>query len=388
MFRFVYNFFSFGGVETLIARVGNYCAETENEAVIYCKDIISDIKAELKLNRVKVVIADKPSRQAIKDYKDGDFVITFLLNDFFLCEAETKNKKDYYKIICYVVHINGLVYITKYRWLNKILFSLNRDVLFSYITNNQILFMDKQCFESTKEYYDFKNLDSSDYIIHLPMQDIQTDSDSIKRRSIERKKEFTILTVFRSEFPFKGYVKELVYICAYLNKSFPRIKLILVTSDEDTVTLEKWVKESKKDGFSNIHIYKNIRPSKLANLYNVSSLYIGMGTTVLEAASYGVIPITVEPYIYQCKTSGFFYDNPDIIATDIGKGKDILEFIVKIINMPDDEYILKSYECQKIYKDLYSMHNFNNRLMKIKKTNIHYIKLIQIFEAKLYGYKH
>jgi len=89
-----------------------------------------------------------------------------------------------------------------------------------------------------------------------------------------------------------------------------------------------------------------------------AKLYVGMGTTVLEAANLGTPSLLAKSYTYDFSTSGLFSENPSaLVASESEVVPDAAAAMLEVIDMDQNEYVQLcektkeavdlNYDCEK-----------------------------------------
>lgn len=325
-----------GGSETLILRLIKWYADKGyriilmNESFTDDKSLLVDIESISGLeyysyNKLKHTFSDINNVELEFEENDNVYINTLQLWDFFRCIRFFFNCKYscrfFYSI--YIVHPFCTL-------MNRVIsFVIGKQIVISLIKGEHIVFMDEQTVASTAVYYNIKKTINQMRIIRLPIF-IRNKKDSIDISN------FNILSITRFDFPFKGYVLGLIddYVC--LNKEYRNTSLTIIgTGEGKNIVLDK-VHELPEAIQRNISIIDSVPYSQIESYIKEASVYVGMGTTVLDAANYNRICIIATPYQLSNLSNGFFHTNCFAIA-EMYNGKreyetfyDLLSYLLKI----------------------------------------------------------
>ena len=365
VYRNVYS----GGADTLILRLAKYLSR--NDEVHVCTKNIHD---SYILNQFKTFhIPYDKSPDYIKialNYiqKPTDIILCLNPDDFYRIETMSREKRQRCKRILYVVHISALYYSgdsSIRRWASKFIL---RGMVNSYYKNGNIIFMDEQTLKHSCTFFGLDYTKYNNGFYRIPIESFEVNKEDIRLRAIQKSNIFSILSIARADFPYKGYLKGLIFASGELSKKFGNIELTIVTSREGSKILDNWVCEAQTIYGCKINVLKDIPNDKLTEIYKTASVYVGMGTTLIEAADKAVITYPIALNTYECKTKGDFIYFYDVLAFDSNEGEDIKKHLVRIINLDKKDYELMCLRTKEVCDQEYSMDSF---VTKLKTTTIY-----------------
>lgn len=357
-----------GGAQTLMYRIAREAKKLNIETVLHCKVLVDAQKQLLDEFKILVVVHRKWFNPKAINLEDDDVVITLLPHDYLKCKEHATRWELQCKILLYIVHPLALVNFCRptslIRYLSKV------DIC-NGIRSGNIIFMDQQCIDTTFEKYRFDFSREEAVIVRLPieMQPACSDEDIIRRIQ-----NFEILTVTRSAFPFKGYVRGLIQVFNNIcRESRQHLSLVIVTATSpgnDVDTMKRWIEESPfKD---KITLALNVDNTSLRDYYASSSLYIGMGTTILEAAERSVPAVSVEAYTYDCLADYWFFKKPGDLVVREGEGRSIEPLIENLLAIDSEEYLSIARASRNAVAVMYTFNAFFDCVFKTgnKQNNI------------------
>lgn len=350
---FFYKYCCLGGAELLIAKLSKFFSENASVALI-CQSITPDIKKEIEKSGVRIIQVDVWDstlymKQRIKEYSEP-YCITFVLNDYIMLRGICTSTKH---TILYAIHFYVLVgnQNSKFKKLRK---KLREHYLPVAIRDNSIVVMDETIIREAKNFYG-KSIEFSslyDKIVRISVEDSGFDAD--KYNSKNPKTELRILAIARADFPFKGYLLGLV-------RKFPEyydcntyLDIVAYGPGENRIIEEINKLPSKMS--EHISLYGKMEYDQLIPIIDKSCLYVGMGTTILDASVRKVIAIPVVPYTEAVVANSFFYENYKSVICDVDEDR-FLTLVNRLKEMSLDEYheicdfsrniVLKYYETKK-----------------------------------------
>ena len=372
MLKLVYQDVYLGGAETFLLRIGEFFVDKGINVTLYCEKIFSEeIKEEYTKAGINVFQSKNAPKEAFRDVAEEDIFLTISLYFYLECLVIKTQKKKANKLFYYVVHPYNSLHITRSKLLNRMTLQIYKNILCAAIESGTMFFMDEMCTHEFSRFYNMKN-NMAYKIVYLPMKIVPLNASVIEQRIEERKRIFDILTIARSEFPFKGYIRDLIKIYGKLKSQNENCKLTIISSGRDIDKLKEWISDAIKDGVKNIELYENVSPSQLKKYYERASCYIGQGTTLLDACNYGVPALPIEAYTYELKSKGFFDEVQGCLGAPFGTGENAEAYVEHIIKMNDDEYRKLLVNCRNVFEKKYDIKlfsrylTFNNFLFEYK----------------------
>lgn len=360
-----------GGTGTLSIRIGEWLVDSGYEVIYVCQTI-NDINNAESMKEKGIIVfrweINEIAKNIINAYDGCQFIfLTYSLDEFLFVET-LKKKLVIQKNILYVVHTFGLVkgvnYNSKIRKIIKFFYS---NVIKRLIYNKSIIFMDNLCIEETEKYYDIRINKNDNIVFNLPIK--VEEIDPIKIANKTKQNTFSILTIMRAELPFKGYIIGLIDDFRILSDIYENLTLTIVTFGADINAVYVKINELPDKIKCKISIYGKTPYEMLEEYFNQANIFIGMGTTLLDAVNHGVPSIVVQSYTYNSNSSGFFHNQPEMLVAYEDKLVPTIELIKQVIQMSEYEYIdLCKIEYEAL-ENYYNIDKFANNLVDKKKYN-------------------
>lgn len=392
-----YNYNALGGIESMIIRMAIFCKKmnigfsfigslADNESSI---QFINDLKRQgantIILRRKKNTNFGEIIRKLY--IQNNSTIITFNYFEYFQILRFIKKNNISVNLWMYIVH-------PSIHTISKIVFlkPLYKFILLRLYKNNAIFFMDEDCIKINEEYYNVSLKKSYNNIIRIPI-DFGND---YKEKKIFDGKKMKLISVSRLDFPFKGYQIGLLKEFEQLNLEYPETSLIIVGYGSGyTKLLEEFNKLSSKVK-NNITIIKGISYDKLYGLLIENDIYIGMGTTILDAIKCGLPALTVYAYTYDAFSTGYFCDHPQNIG-GIEKGItypkiNIYSLLNELVHMSSKQYSILVKKCfieaKKIYDYKLILSNILNIVndQKYKKLDIFVFNIFCFIQISIQKY--
>jgi len=365
-----------GGTATLSIRIGEWLVNNGYE-VLYIYQNHNDMN-NVKTMKEKGIQVYKWGLKEIvnnlsKKYNSYKFnVLTYSLNEFLFVET-LKKRLHIIKSTLYVVSSKGLIKGSKLRSIFRgITLIFYTKIIKELIKNRSVLFMNKVSLDLTEEYFGVTIKNKKDIIYYLPIEIQPYDKNTVSRKA--ELETFNILTITRADFPFKGYIIGLIDDFKKLCDIHDNMTLTIITFGKDEDKIAEKIKKLPSEVQSKINLIGRTPYEKLREYFVQSHLFLGMGTTVLDAVNHSVPAIVVQPYTYENKTPGFFHKQP-VRLTYEGNLVTAVKFMESVIQMDKHEYeelckkeydMLKKYYCIDTF-GTYLINNKNGR--GVKKIN-------------------
>lgn len=335
-----------GGIETLTLRMAKMLKKRGHEVECYFHTI--DTLSEIEFSSLKVYYRLYDSLPC--DYHSNDIIIVFEMDTYLHLVQKQKKTNKKYNIFLYVVHPLTFDYFAKNYLQHRtkgVLFKSYCKFLDSAIKNKHIIFMDEECRKYISDKYGINSSNMSHLIVPLVLGKNTISCNNPKIRN-------SILTVSRADFPFKGYIKGLINQFEKYLKSGKEGKLTIISSGQHLNEIKRWISNTDSSIQEKIQLITNVPYTELFSYYESNEVYIGMGTTVLEAASCGTISIPVASYTFDCVSTGFLMDNPFAVTADKNNSKDTFYFVNQVLSFSAEELNKFQIRSKQIIEECYS----------------------------------
>lgn len=354
-----FSHFDMGGLQTFIVRVCKWAKLNGIDACVFYQTIDSKMIALCGEENIEYInkfdvnsVGDEICKS--KNTYDETIIITFELPEFLMFEQISKKylHKSDVKHFIYNVSVNGMIFGREFKGLvGKIIYNFYNNISIKYANNGQLLFMDNETRQAACNYFSIDV--SMDCVMLLPMF---IDEEPKIRKAPEIK---NILTVSRADFPYKGYLMGLVEDFEDLSKKY-KVHLDIVSFGPDIDRLKNRINQSPCK--NNITLYEGKTLSEIQILLNDTYLYVGMGTTVLDASNQGVPSVVTFHSTMDNIASGYFYENPSVVGK-FGNGIIAKKLIENALNWSEDEYIEYQKLSYSSYKENYDINKFMCKLL-------------------------
>jgi len=373
-----------GGTATLSIRIGEWLVNNGYEVLYICQNY-NDMNNVRTMKEKGIQVYKWGLKQIVnklsKKYNSCNFnVLTYSLNEFLFVET-LKERLHITKITLYVVSSNGLIKGSKLHSIfNGITSILYAKIIKELVTNESVIFMNNASLDLTEKYFGLTIKNKEDIIYYLPIEVRPYDKNTISRKA--ELETFNILTIARADFNFKGYIIGLIDDFKQLCDIHDNMTLTIVTFGKDEDKIAEKIKKLPNEVQSKINLIGRTPYEKLREYFAQSHLFLGMGTTVLDAVNHSVPAIVVQPYTYENKTPGFFHKQP-VRLTYEGNLVPAVKFMESVIQMDKHEYEELCKKEHDTLKEYYCMDKFGNYLVSdetgrgVKKINSFDLKIHQ-----------
>lgn len=379
-----------GGSQTYIFRMMEYMDKQNVRKIIFIWDgeiIADEWKVLIEKYNIEIYFFSQFNPLEIPKSFDGNPVefrknenvisITMRTESFInSCFLERKFKHANIRSFYYILHSNLL----RLKIDNKHVRKIYKRLALKGILADRLFFMDQYTKGNAENYFG-KKLNSP--VIRLGMKIPELDETFIDNRI--NSKVFTILSVSRMAFPFKGYNVGLLEDYIRLKKEYSDIRLVLVGSGEGVIELKNRL-NSEPDYIRNDVIFcGTIEYEGLREYFAQANVFVGMGTTVLDAANTGLITVTALAYQKDNYSGGFFHDDVNSIGYIYNKGNEkgnFYDYIKEVYNYDEAKYRECSEKTYALYKEEYDIGMVMGKILNLKTKR----KRPGLYEIELYKF--
>lgn len=358
-----------GGTATLSYRIGQKF-QNEGYDVYYIYELANDTNNEKMLigDRFKLIRTNerkwkKTIIDTCKKYKNA-ILITYTIDYFTLIDTINIDDVNIHKYL-YVVSTASIVRGASKKGLSNVeelicRFSnnLNRRYIENLYINRQLMFMDDVTIKTARHSLSLPFNDAEKHIFLLPY--------NIKEKPEFRyKKDNIIITMSRISFPFKEYLIGLIDAFTKIVEKTP-CELWVIGDGESRNVLEAKIASLPVPVKKQIKMFNTVSYDKIDEILNCGKVFVGMGTSILDASSNGVPSLAVSEYRTDCVGKGWFIDHPQYVGflRDDNEVHSLMGFLLDVFNMGKEEYVDLSKAHYKCVVEYYSMDSFYNRLIE------------------------
>ncbi len=370
---------AYGGSQLQICRIGQWASSNNINFYVFAETMTNTEVIELlKQSRAHLcevgIYNTRPIEKLMKEICKDKTIQVQVINFTFMHYLDMeyiKNKcRLSFKNIMIDIHPKAFELGTKIKngIIKKIYTTEIKKTFLAMNKTRDLFFMDEVNIKNSEEFFDCK-LDPAPQITRVPMF-FEEDFDwRIKaERAFENN---TILTVTRAEFPFKGYVLGLIDDFKEIAGIYDDYKLEIICGGDDIERVEKKINELPSQIKKRVSLHYWMSNDEVKEEMIKCKVFIGMGSTLLEAASVYRPAITVRYYTEENLARDFIADAPNIVVQREDCESRAIDLIIKVINSEKKAY----YEMCK--------NSFEN-VRKVYDTNVVMKKLVN---AKVKGYK-
>lgn len=336
----------FGGSQTLIYRMCEWLHEKKIKTVVMCNSA-DNTEIVSKLKNINVEIDCFPP----ENYKYTKNTLVSLLNENKNLLVVSFGFDRYMNIECtkakYHLEFNNIIYdiipITffkgegvKSKFLKQHAKKVYSKVVLRMLANNAIRTLEDTYITGVRDYFNFTEEEFSPKILRLPMKCKRLDNyERIIKQGFESD---LILSAARADFPFKGYLVGLVDQFCEIKKEMPSVKLKIFSDGGDMHILRDKVNTVPEEIRKDISLNGWISYEELYQEMQKAKIYIGMGTTVMDAALNYKPSVVVSFDTMNCLSAGLFTDNPYCTATHGDGYPEATETLKRVLKSSFEEY--------------------------------------------------
>lgn len=389
-YLFIYRKLILGGCELVIFKWAKELIGKGHQVDLLCNSITKQMYEKYETIGITIHVTSKGFNDAIQQlYVKSDEsqeirVVTFLLDDFleaYFTKISTSNKKT----ILYTVHPAALIPEEQNRETRNLVrifyWKCLKRAIDVYASHKNIICMDRQTISTYSDYFRLNNdIENKKFcIIHIPVDDLGSPENNDDEND-----DFMVLSVARADFPFKGYLLGLV---DYINNNdiCDKVRFVIVSTGKDIDELKDRILSLPEEKRKRVKLIEGIEHEKLSELYNESSLYIGMGTTVVEAAMCKTLTIPVAAYTEKLLADHFFHQDPESVTADINCINRFNELFIESISMNIQDREMIKAKSRNLALENYGIETFVDFMGKAFAAMNYdgsYLALREIYKAK------
>jgi hypothetical protein len=349
-----------GGNETLIIRLINWYEKNLFDVILLTEEPIQDstLLKDISNNyyfynkKAKYFSTEAGTKLSFDD-RNLVLILSFTFIDLFKC-YKWFTKKEYqcrftYRI--YIVHpFSNYIFSSKIKFLNLLI----RPLIRLFLKRRIIFFMDEEVHNDCYNRYKITENNGNNTIVRLPME--IKDFDIIKQKD----SIINILTVSRFDFPFKAYILGLIDSFKSIALTNQNVTLTIIGYGNGEAVVRQRIMTLKENIKNRINLINKVPYSEIDRYIDQCDLFVGMGTTILDAANRNKISITAVAFQENDYSLGFFHDD----FTKLGEifNKDhcmqylhFSDLIRQIINIDNKTYIEKGIFSKYLLKNYFNI---------------------------------
>lgn len=381
----------YGGTQTQILRMARWFVKHNVPVAIICEsaaniEIIDQLK-DIKVPYHEIGMSNiDATGKYIKKYYDVHqnlCVINFTWNHYLDVDVVKSRHRIEFNNYLYCVHPKAVFKGANLRWglLKKPYIALLKKWLMRMNANGAVVFMDEADIESSENYFDISLIPVPE-IFRIPMD--FHDNPKWKESALVSYENNMIMTVSRAEFPFKGYMLGLIDDYEELFEEKPDIKLEIVSSGDDFSLLEDKISKLDQRIQDSIIIHHWMTNDKLQQEMEKCKVYIGMGTTILDASRMYRPAIPVRFYTNNNNAEHYVGDRPEYLVAPENCEKKAIYLLREILEWDKKTYL---ENCEKSYTRTKAVYDENIVLKRwLEKNNNNKKGILSFWESILHYY--
>ena len=355
-----------GGIEVCFSKLMKYCLMQKYRVIwitnedCYKRASFRNIIDDDRIEKILVSPLQKligGAGQSKIQFTENENVIMLSCDILNFADAEGLREKNNVKTFYHFMllpHYTGSAYyperLFESKYLKKKCFA-NMEIIAKQLVFNDCVraFSEIQLTAYENNYkvkIDEKNEKTLKSVEQTPVLDLEKLTERAKRR----KNKITITTCARFDFPHKAYILGLIEAFEMVSKKYSHIELIIVGYGDGQKEIENKINELPSEIANKIKMVGKKDPDDLIDIYNNSTINVGLAGALLDGAACGLPSLVVQHYSPECNCFGFLEDVRTDIA--IGIGNSIAPYLEKLVTCSNDEYIKHGLEAYKTQVEL------------------------------------
>ena len=339
MYFLLYRNIALGGIETLILREACWVNEhTVDRSMVLCHKISEQMKISFEKSYVDYKILPSWSSGEISkelhSMQTVEMVKYFSFEDYLKFVIHNPDLFENSRSMYHCVHPMNSFILKARGGLHIVFWNALANVTSYMVETNRFRFMDDETLDQTLQFYGIEVKETyRQHYLRIPylIRDLPF-------KTLDASEKRNILVIARAEFPFKGYLLGVVRAMPDVMEHYPNVSLTIVSSGDDMERLEKEINQLTEQCKTHISLHKDKRPEELDAYYCEADIFIGMGTTVLEAANYGIPIVMAKPYTEKFLSNGLFHISPTDLGNCSLEGKPGLEDIFELLDTSTEQW--------------------------------------------------
>lgn len=308
----VCNTVELSGGELLLERIAKKLAKS-SFVRLCCTRITQEMLSHFINSNVEIKIIERwKTNEELFEGLDitSEIRIITLLWDYY-CKIISKKEKSNIKVLLYTVHPLNAISGENRNFLIQTIcrFTVGRAYK-KAIIKKHVVFMDEECSDKAIKFYHFDKQISNQIVhVRIATEFTQLTEHEIREKSLNP--SHNILSVARSDFPFKGYLVGLLrWFCrSDIQEKFKDYRLTVISYGKDFNLLNNILAEINTETKNRIKLVGKTDTNELLQYYRNAEIFVGMGTTLIEAASMGCVCVPIASYTYDVIAESYFFEN-------------------------------------------------------------------------------
>jgi hypothetical protein len=365
----------YGGSQTLMLRMCTWLREHEEKVAIICTSRSNvEIVGRLESIGVEVIVIDRRNIHELYLVimrllnSENIKVYNFIWNFYLDVECIKSRYKLEFDNLIYCIHPKtfkkGIGFKTAY--MKKYSVDKYRFVYKKMYDNNALIMMHEVDINESNKFLNL-DLDFKNSIVRLPMCcDKPENREQIINNGYQNE---IIMTAARADFPYKGYILGLINDFEILKKEFQNIKLEIISGGDDYDRIVEKISDLSEDIRKDVILHGWMDYEQLKENIKRCKIFVGMGTTVLDAALEYKPCVPVRFNTYETIGECLIGDNPDYTTPEEGCENKAIEIVRKVLDMDCMDYTEACLKSFSAVKETYDINNGMDILLNRETKN-------------------
>lgn len=363
----------YGGSQTLMLRMCQWLSQNKIPAVVICRSAANDeIVEKLRDCGTRIIPMDirdaKKTGQLLRELQSQEdlCVVNFIWNYYLDMERVKTVAGLRFENIIYAIHPDTFKKGLRIRnpLLHEYAIRSYRRILQRMNDHGAVWMMDQDVLSATEAYLGIQ-LSPTPPIHALPMFCRENpQAQEIIRDGFQSQ---TLMTASRAEFPFKGYLLGLLDEFPRLKARYPELRLQMVAGglEEDVEKIHAKIQALPEECRRSVDFHNWMDYDQLRQEMTRCRLFIGMGTSVLDAALAYKPSIPVRYHTYEVNAEHLFSEAPRELSARHSCTVSAVQVIQRVLEAPFETYRAMCQDSFDRCREVYDMAPFMQELIAL-----------------------
>jgi hypothetical protein len=366
---------AYGGSHTLMLRMCTWLKARDIRTGIFCDNRNNEgIAQELEKLGVEIFVLNIQDPKAVKSdlikINDDVKIINFSWNFYLDIERAKKVCGFSFDNLVYCIHAATFQKGSGFKssFMKKYSIAKYRSIFERMGKNNALIMMDEVCLRISQDFLGLK-LAEEPTILRLPMECLEMPDEKINDIIKNGYASKLLMTASRAEIPYKGYLLGLLDDYIVIKEKYPEVRLSIISAGEDMWQIEEKIQNMPERYQKDIILHGWLDYESLKIELEKCMIFIGMGTSVLDAALKYKPSIPVKFYTTENIAASLLSDDVKNICAEETCTNKALPLLEKTLSFTEVEYREACYASFHSVKDNYDIDLVMSGMIKAETRN-------------------
>lgn len=366
---------TYGGSQTLILRMCQWLSQKGIRTAVFCQsDANGEVVQKLQSCGTQIICLDIRDIQAVKATfqnlkADGEElrIFNFMWNYYLDMERFKQVTGLKFSNVIYAIHPGtfrkGVA--VQIPIIREMLQRNTAELLERANRNRSVYFMDEDVLDATRSYLNTA-LKPEPPRFFIPTFFAEREDAGVIIEAGYRNQ--LILTASRAEYPFKGYLLGMVEDYRMLKEQYPDLRLEMVVGglEEDVAVLKRKLAELPEEFQRDVIFHDWMDYDALKKEMEKCKLFVGMGTSILDAAQAYKPAIPVRHSVYQALADSLLSDQPQMLCAEQNCQTSARPLIERVLEMSLEEYCESCFSSYRQAERFYNIDRIMEGMLQEK----------------------